>query len=49
MLVNPGLLRQAAVIAAWLAAGLLLGGLMRLEAERILRGDRQLWTQPSDF
>jgi len=42
-----GRLRQIAVVAAYVAAGLLAGALLLLQAERIATGDRELWTQPS--
>lgn len=38
-----GRMRQVAVICAWLAAGCLLAGLIVLQAERIVEGDRALW------
>ena len=40
-------MRQIAVVAAYVAAGLLAGALLVLQAERIASGERQLWTQPS--
>jgi len=42
-----GRMRQIAVVAAYVAAGLLAGALLVLQAERIASGERQLWTQPS--
>jgi hypothetical protein len=44
---DAGRIRQIAVVAAWVAAGLLVGALLVLQAERIVAGDRELWNQPS--
>jgi len=44
---DGGRMRQVAVVCAWMAAGLLAGALLVLQAERMAAGDRALWTQPS--
>jgi hypothetical protein len=44
---DAGRMRQVAVVLAWVAAGLLAGALLVLQAERMAAGDRALWTQPS--
>lgn len=49
MFVNVGRMRQVAVVLAWAAAGLLLGGLLHLQVERMIVGDSALWTRSTDF
>ncbi len=39
-------MRQIAVVFTYVAAGLLAFALLSLQAERIVAGDRALWTQP---